>query len=94
MVFDQMREAIKMIGARLEENPVYSYVGYKFENQLVGWIKVYRKSIEIGTYSAEISTYSADENAQDLVLRVRSSRDDYSKIIKNMEKYYLSCING
>jgi len=94
LVFDQMREAIKMIGARLEEIPVQSYVSYKFNGKPVGWIKVYRKSIEIGTYSAGIGTYSADENAKDLVLRVRSLRDDYSDIIKNMEKYYLSCVNG
>ncbi|MFC2053477.1 hypothetical protein ACFLV7_04145 [Chloroflexota bacterium] len=87
LVFDQMREAIKMIGARLEENPVYSYVGYKFENQLVGWILVYRNSIEIGTYSAY-------ENRQEVKLRVRSLRDDYSEIIKKMEKYYLFCVNG
>ena len=87
LVFDQMREAIKMIGSRLEENPVYSYVGYKFKGKLVGWILVYRNSIEIGTYSA-------DENRQEIKLRVRSLRDDYSEVIKKMEKYYLFCING
>ena len=87
LVFDQMREAIKMIGAGLEENTVKSYVGYKFKGKLVGWILVYCNSIEIGTYSA-------DENRQEIKLRVGPFRDDYSEIIKKMEKYYLFCVNG
>jgi len=87
LVFDQMREAIKMIGEGLEETPVYSYINYKFKGIIIGRIKVSRKFIEI-------STYSVDENAQNLLLRVKSSRDDYSEVIKNMEKYYLFCVNG
>jgi hypothetical protein len=87
LVFDQMRNDIKIIGARLEEIPVYSYVGYKFKGKLVGWILVYRNSIEIGTYSV-------DENRQEIKLRIGSLGDDYSEIIKKMEKYYLFCVNG
>jgi len=79
LVFDKMREDMKSISDKLEENPVKSYLGYKYRGYLVSWILVYRNSIEIGTYNL---------NGTEIKKRVRSKSEDYSDIIKKTREYF------
>jgi hypothetical protein len=79
LVFDKMREDMKSISDRLEENPVKSYLGYKYRGNLVSWILVYRNSIEIGTYNL---------NGAEVKKRVMNKSDYYSDIIKKTSEYF------
>jgi predicted transport protein len=80
LLFDRMREQIKSISDEIEEYVTQSYVGYKFRGRQFAWIRVYRRSIEIGAHIIDENKALLDYDGK----RIESDVDDYSDTLEKI----------
>ena len=80
LLYDRMREGIRNISNQVEEYVTQSYVGYKFRGRQFAWIRVHRKSIDIGAHIIDENKQLLDYDSK----RIEIDTEDYSEILEKI----------